>query len=188
MPSLTRNPSLRYLEIMLLDVTPSPQKIHTTLTAVLSNIVSVDLQGVEIQLALAHLEVFPRPQNHERRPALVLNPAESIAVFHTILSRVVFNGLPRNPWTNQRQGIEVSLDVRNIQNNPTAVATIKAYLITLFTPWLDRGIVQLSFHSYYDRDTFETIKSVPTSELREETSSDHGGEDVEESTVVGTNV
>ncbi|KAH9831824.1 uncharacterized protein C8Q71DRAFT_286644 [Rhodofomes roseus] len=175
-PSLKGNTSLQSLRIILEDVAPSPQKIHRALTAMLSDIVSEDLQHVYIALTLAHLEVLP--QNYGRTAAVV-DPAESISAFHTILSREIFNGLPLR--TNNRC-VEVDFDVGNIQDNPAVVATIKAYIITLFAPWLERAIVILMFHSNFHSGTWETITSVPTSE---DTSSDHGGEVVEESKIVG---
>ncbi|KAH9831812.1 uncharacterized protein C8Q71DRAFT_861490 [Rhodofomes roseus] len=176
-PSLAGNTTLQTLYINLRDIAPSPQKIHSALTAILSDIVSVDLRKVYIHLTLARLEVLP--QNHGRTP-VAPDPAEAISAFHIILSREIFNGLPLHTHYNC---VEVDFYVGNIQDNPVVVATIKAYMITLFTPWLDRGIVELRFNWM---DSVETITCVSTSMLNEDTLSDRGGEDVEENTPVGT--
>ncbi|KAH9830672.1 uncharacterized protein C8Q71DRAFT_911231 [Rhodofomes roseus] len=148
-PSLAGNTSLQRL---IID--SSPQKIHSALTAVLSDIVSVDLQHVLIHFTLAHLEPEVLPQNHGRTP-VAPDPAEAISAFHTILSREIFNGLPLRTVD---KGVWVVFDVRNIQDNPVVVATIKAYTINLLTPWLDRGIVSLDF---YPADSSEIITCVP---------------------------
>ncbi|TFY54461.1 hypothetical protein EVJ58_g8853 [Rhodofomes roseus] len=188
-PSLGGNTSLQTLEVFLRDLAPSPQKIHSALTAMLSDIVSMDLQHMRVHFGLAHLEVLS--QNHERTPA-VLDPAsESISAFHTILSRKTFGGLPLDTraakWPYlvllRSKCVEFTFDVRRVQDNPTAVATIKAYIITLFTPWLDRGIVVLAFDS---ANGYECITCVPASMLSEDTSSDSKVEDVEENEPVGT--
>ncbi|KAH9830643.1 uncharacterized protein C8Q71DRAFT_862394 [Rhodofomes roseus] len=175
-PSIAGNTSLQGLRIVLRDVAPSPQKIHSALTAVLSDIVSVDLQHMYILFTL--LEVLP--QNHGRAPA-VLDPAESISAFHTILLRKIFRALPL--FTSNDTGVQIAFYVQKLRDNPTVVAAIKAYVVTLFTPWLDRGIVQLSFFSGFDAS--DTITCVPTSELREDISSDSRGEDIEEDKPVG---
>ncbi|KAH9831823.1 uncharacterized protein C8Q71DRAFT_861498 [Rhodofomes roseus] len=151
-PSLAGNTTLQTLHIDLRDIAPSPQKIHSALTAVLSDIVSVDLQHVCIRFTLACLEVLP--QDHGRTPT-VLDPAESISAFHAILSREIFNGLPLHTHYSP---VEVVFDSGDIQGNLAVVATIKAYMITLFTPWLDRGIVSLDF---YSADSSEIITCVP---------------------------
>ncbi|TFY62317.1 hypothetical protein EVJ58_g3933 [Rhodofomes roseus] len=140
-----------------LEVTPSlagNTSLQSALTAVLSDIVSVDLQHVYIRFTLACLEVLP--QDHGRTPA-VLDPAESISAFHAILSREIFNGLPLR---TADKGVWVVFDVGDIHGNLAVVATIKAYMITLFTPWLDRGIVELRFNWM---DSVETITWAPTS-------------------------
>ncbi|TFY51665.1 hypothetical protein EVJ58_g10446 [Rhodofomes roseus] len=174
-PSLAGNTSLQRVYISLRDVAPSPQKIHSALTAVLSDIVSVDLQHVSIWFTLAHLEPEVLSQNHRRTP-VAPDPAESVSAFHTILSREIFNAYDKF--------VEVVFCVDNIQDNPALVATIKAYMINLFTPWLDRGIVELRFASadgYYER-----ITCVPASMPSEDKSDDRGGEDVEENESVRT--
>ncbi|KAH9830666.1 uncharacterized protein C8Q71DRAFT_911229 [Rhodofomes roseus] len=174
-PSLAGNTSLQRVYISLRDVAPSPQKIHSALTAVLSDIVSVDLQHVSIWFTLAHLEPEVLSQNHRWTP-VAPDPAESVSAFHTILSREIFNAYDKF--------VEVVFCVDNIQDNPALVATIKAYMINLFTPWLDRGIVELRFASadgYYER-----ITCVPASMPSEDKSDDRGGEDVEENESVRT--
>ncbi|KAH9831797.1 uncharacterized protein C8Q71DRAFT_861473 [Rhodofomes roseus] len=179
-PSLAGNTTLKTLWIHLRDIAPLPQEIHSALTAVLSDIVSVDLQHVSIWFTLAHLEPEVLPQNHGRTP-VAPDPAEAISAFHTILSREIFNGLPRH-FSNFKC-VEVDFYVGNIQDNPAVVATIKAYIINLFTPWLDRGIVKLVFIS---ADSSEHITCVPASMLSEDTSSDSKVEDVQENEPVGT--
>ncbi|TFY54254.1 hypothetical protein EVJ58_g8969 [Rhodofomes roseus] len=178
-PSLAGNMSLQRVYISLRDVAPSPQKIHSALTAVLSDIVSVDLQHVSIWFTLAHLEPEVLPQNHGRTP-VAPDLAESISAFHAILSREIFKEILLR--TDDKCDVIVTFYAQNM-NNPTVVANIKAYMVNLFTPWLDRGIVSLDF---YLVEGVETITRVPTSMLSEDTLSDRGGEDVEENTPVGT--
>ncbi|KAH9831829.1 uncharacterized protein C8Q71DRAFT_861502 [Rhodofomes roseus] len=178
-PSLAGSTSLRTLAVVLRDIAPSPQKIQSALSAVLSDVASTDLQRVELSLTLAQLKVLS--QSWHGPPPAVLGTAESIPAFHTILTRDIFNGLPR-PRADDT-GVLVDVDVKNIQDNPTAVATIKAHMVTMFSPWLARGILQLSLRSHFDY--LEIITSL-TSELREDTLSYHGGENVEENKLVAT--
>ncbi|KAH9919914.1 uncharacterized protein B0H18DRAFT_1026127 [Fomitopsis serialis] len=83
-------------------------------------------------------------------------PGPSTSNFHAILSRNVFDQLQARSVL-----IQVGFMAQARNQDATMLSAIKSHMITLFAPWLDRGIVQLQFGPDPDGEEFVTRKSSP---------------------------
>jgi len=141
--SLAANTSLKALTISL-NLPPSPQTIHKTLGALLSDITSPHLQHIRLTFWLFDQQPEILQDAYEV-PTSSADTTETISTFHTILSRGIYDQLPGN-------SVQVTFHLwGRLQFEDRS--SIKSRIHVLFAPWLSRGVLELEFHTWADPDT-----------------------------------
>ncbi|KAH9919921.1 uncharacterized protein B0H18DRAFT_1026197 [Fomitopsis serialis] len=157
-PRLTANTSLTNLTIALC-VDPSPTSIQRALDTLLSDIRSPHLERLTIYIHLTPSRTRYDTSEDRDETSVSADPPGSTSTFHAILSRSIFDQLPALSG-DSAQGTSVFIEVgwayygspvsepQEEAARTTALSAIKSNMITLFAPWLDRGVMQL----YFDPD------------------------------------
>ncbi|KAH9918010.1 uncharacterized protein B0H18DRAFT_1032839 [Fomitopsis serialis] len=173
-PRLTANTSLTGLKITLNRVDPSPASIQRALDTLLSDIRSPHLERLMINIYLT-LPCYDTSEDRDETLVSEADPPGSTSTFHAILSRSVFDQLPAvsgDWWSKSGAGVLIVIgwfgsleeSESQMEARTTALSAIKSNMITLFAPWLDRGVVQLEFNS--DPDGEEDLTRNSSSVLR----------------------
>ncbi|KAH9914922.1 uncharacterized protein B0H18DRAFT_1043641 [Fomitopsis serialis] len=137
-PRLSANTSLEHLRIVF-TLPPSPQTIQMMFAALLSDITSSHLRQINF---LIYLE---RPGYHRDANVVPVSPAyttTSIPTFHAMLSRGIYDRLPKNGVSIHfcRSGIFIPM-----LEDGTVMSGIKSHMSALFAPWLSRGVLDIKF-------------------------------------------
>ncbi|KAH9914145.1 uncharacterized protein B0H18DRAFT_141797 [Fomitopsis serialis] len=178
-PRLTTNTSLTRLIMNFHSVYPSLPMIRRGLGTLLSDIRSPHVEQLEIRIGLlvsSHSETSG-DGNYSDASVREADPPGSTSYFHDILSRSIFDQLPAaevvaevpDPWADVSTGVWIRVQlVRSpegeAQLETATMSAIKTDMITLFAPWLDRGVVQLEF--YPDPDDEYSVTRSSSSVLR----------------------
>jgi len=181
-PQLGASTSLTGLVVELRRVISTLPRIQRVLSTLLNDIKSPHLERLHIKIYLFHYEMF----QHGSELAETA-PPDSTSAFHNILSRSVFDTLPVSAAaavaSQSYADVCVELVMEGSQQSAAPMSTIKAYMIALFAPWLDRGVLQL--RAFPDPDGEWSVTRVPSSvtsethgsitEVRDSQDIEHGG-------------
>ncbi|KAH9919917.1 uncharacterized protein B0H18DRAFT_1026144 [Fomitopsis serialis] len=155
-PRLTANTSLTNLTITLC-VDPSLPSIQRALDTLLSDIRSPHLERLTVMINLIRTQHDDTSEDRDKTSVSEADPPGSTSTFHAILSRSIFDQLPAvsEPY-HESAGVFIAVrwayygspvsEPQEEAARTTALSAIKSNMITLFAPWLDRGVMQLSFN------------------------------------------
>lgn len=152
-PRLAANTSLTKLTLDFHSVDRSHLRIHKDLGTVLSHIRSPHLEQLNIGIHLSHSETS---EDGPEASVSETDPPGSTSTFHALLSRRIFDQLPAVPkhWLDSA-GVSITVDSEGPLQTAT-MSAIKARMIALFAPWLDRGVLQLTLRPDPDGEDIVT--------------------------------
>ncbi|KAH9831858.1 uncharacterized protein C8Q71DRAFT_780810 [Rhodofomes roseus] len=130
-PCTTANTSLLTLDVIL-GLTPSRHILQGFLLEVLSNVASPQLRWLRIDVTLLHPTAF---RSRSEDSFTTVDAQDLTRAFRDVLSRSVFT---------QATDLSIQIEVRG--NNAPLSDGIQSDMVNLFTPWLDRGFVQIDFY------------------------------------------
>jgi len=151
-PRVTANTSLTELVMDFRPVKPSLPRIQRDLGTLLFDIQSPHLKRLGISIWLSSPSETSEDGNDLEAPVSETDPPRFTSIFHATLSRSVFDHLPtvsgHPPWQPEFTGVSIAVHWDNVLDVGEAqiatMSVIKSHMITLFAPWLDRGVLRLS--------------------------------------------
>ncbi|KAH9920408.1 uncharacterized protein B0H18DRAFT_1024480 [Fomitopsis serialis] len=152
-PRLTANTLLTNLSMSIRWNNPSLSMIQRGLGTLLSDIQSPHLEHFSIRI-----DLYPETSEDGDKASLSeTDPPGSTSAFHTKLSRSVFDQLPGFSMPGRHSeftGVYIAVEMREAET--ATMSAIKSHMITLFAPWLDRGVLRLSISPNPDGEQFVT--------------------------------
>ncbi|TFY56407.1 hypothetical protein EVJ58_g7666 [Rhodofomes roseus] len=172
-PQLTANTSLQNVEIKMYRVTPRLRTIRRLFDAMLSNITSAQLEWLDIEISLGDIP-DPSHATIEKMFEGAYSAPEAVSAFHAILCRGIFDGILAGDYRkvehdegfsadSRHSGVQITLEfystIKDVLHDVASafMSAIKHHVITLFAPWLDRGVLRLVFIP----PTFITSRPMP---------------------------
>jgi len=153
LPRLTANTFLTNLRMHFHWVNPSLSTIQSGLGTLLSDIRSPHLEHFTILISLSS----KTSEDGDEASLSETDPPGSTSAFHTILSRSIFDQHSR---VSRHPSVYIFISMgRSKPQGEAQTATmsaIKSHMITLFAPWLDRGVLWLRFNPDPDGKIFIT--------------------------------
>ncbi|KAH9907092.1 uncharacterized protein B0H18DRAFT_1131795 [Fomitopsis serialis] len=155
-PRLSANTSLEELDLALC-LPSSPQIIQRALEALLSDITSPRLRRISLSIWLNQSKIL---QDANEVPVSPADTTKSIPTFHAVLSRGIYDRLPKN-------GVDVYFSMSKVEPEAKHIMSgIKFHIFALFAPWLARNnVLKLKFDPDPDRTSPFTLPWVD-SEVR----------------------